>query len=61
MALQMLGRIVGGAEGSELRARALAIVTSLDDEALRLRFTVARAPQVQGPLAGGRKGAMPLA
>ena len=39
MALQMLARIVGGEEGAECRHRALAIVTSLDDEALRLRFT----------------------
>lgn len=39
MSLQMRARIVGGREGEESRARALAIVTSLDDEALRLRFT----------------------
>lgn len=38
MALTMLARIVGGPEGDEARARALAIATSLDDEALRLRF-----------------------
>jgi hypothetical protein len=39
MALRMLARIVGGEEGARADARALAIVTSLDDEALRLRFT----------------------
>ena len=39
MALQMRARIVGGAEGEACKARALAIVGSLEDEALRLRFT----------------------
>ncbi|APR76346.1 Hypothetical protein A7982_01693 [Minicystis rosea] len=39
MALTMVARIVGGAEGEEARRRALAIAASLDDEALRLRFT----------------------
>lgn len=38
MALTMLGRILGGAEGEATRRRALAIALSLDDEALRLRF-----------------------
>lgn len=38
MGLSMLGRILGGAEGDAARARADAIVTSLDDEGLRLRF-----------------------
>jgi hypothetical protein len=38
MALSMLGRILGGREGDDAKARAVAIVTSLDDEALRLRF-----------------------
>lgn len=42
MALTMLGRIVGGAEGDEARARAIAIAASLDDEALRLRFEAGR-------------------
>lgn len=45
MALRMLARIVGGEEGAAADARALAIVTALDDEALRLRFTSA----VSGP------------
>lgn len=39
MALKMLARIVEGEEGAQADARALAIVTTLDDEALRLRFT----------------------
>jgi hypothetical protein len=39
MSLQMRARIAAGAEGETSTARALAIVTSLDDEALRLRFT----------------------
>jgi hypothetical protein len=39
MALQMRARIVGGEEAEVSRGRALAIVTSLEDEALRLRFT----------------------
>lgn len=39
MSLQMRARIVGGEEGERAKARALAIVMSLDDEALRLRFT----------------------
>src|SRR6185295_2309897 len=38
MALSMLGRIVGGAEGEEAKRRAIAIAAGLDDEALRLRF-----------------------
>jgi hypothetical protein len=38
MGLSMLGRILGGDEGEAIKARALAIVTSLDDEGLRLRF-----------------------
>ncbi len=38
MALQMLGRIVGGEEGADARRRALAIARELDDEVLRLRF-----------------------
>jgi hypothetical protein len=39
MALSMLGRILAGTpEGDDARDRALAIVTDLDDEALRLRF-----------------------
>lgn len=40
MALTMLGRILGEAEGAHFRARAAAIVTSLEDEALRLRFRI---------------------
>jgi hypothetical protein len=51
MALTMLGRIVGGPEGAEARARALAIAASLDDEALRLRFERRRGPK------GGRRPA----
>lgn len=43
MALSMLGRILGGAEGEAARGRAIAIVTSLEDEALRMRF---RAPAI---------------
>ncbi len=39
MSLQMLGRILGREEGEEARRRALAIASSLDDEALRLRFS----------------------
>lgn len=39
MALTMVARIAGGEEGAEARRRALAIAASLDDEALRLRFT----------------------
>ena len=39
MSLQMRARIVGGEEGERAKTRALAIVTALDDEALRLRFT----------------------
>jgi len=39
MSLQMRARIVGGEEGERAKARALAIVTALDDEGLRLRFT----------------------
>ncbi len=39
MSLQMRARIVGGEEGERATARAIAIVTALDDEALRLRFT----------------------
>jgi len=35
----MLGRILGNDQGADHRARALSIVTSLDDEALRLRFS----------------------
>jgi hypothetical protein len=38
MALNMLARIVGGAEGAEARRRALGIAAALEDEALRLRF-----------------------
>lgn len=38
MALNMLARIAGGAEGEEARRRAAAIAASLDDEALRMRF-----------------------
>lgn len=40
MALSMLARILGGntEEGARINARAIAIVTSLDDEGLRLRF-----------------------
>jgi len=38
MALNMLARIVGGAEGESARARALVIAGDLEDEALRLRF-----------------------
>ncbi|MFO0759960.1 MAG: hypothetical protein U0359_25975 [Byssovorax sp.] len=38
MALTMLGRILGGAEGDAARQRAIAIAHELDDEALRLRF-----------------------
>ncbi|MEP7120675.1 MAG: hypothetical protein ABJE95_07195 [Byssovorax sp.] len=38
MALSMLARIVGGAEGEAARARALSIAADLSDEALRLRF-----------------------
>jgi hypothetical protein len=38
MALNMLARITGGAEGEDARRRAAAIAASLDDEALRLRF-----------------------
>lgn len=38
MALSMLGRIVGGAEGEDAKRRAIAIAAGLDDEALRLRF-----------------------
>lgn len=41
MALAMLGRALGGAEGETARARAAEIVASLEDEALRLRFEVA--------------------
>lgn len=44
MALKMLARIAGGAEGDAAQARAMAIVTALEDEALRVRFTGARAP-----------------
>ena len=41
MALSMLGRILGrGREADEAKARANAIVSSLDDEGLRLRFRV---------------------
>lgn len=39
MALTMVARIVGGEEGVGARGRALAIAASLEDEALRLRFT----------------------
>jgi hypothetical protein len=39
MALTMLARIAGGEEGEAAHRRALAIATSLEDEALRLRFT----------------------
>lgn len=39
MGLSMLGRILGAnAEGDAAKARAIAIVTALDDEGLRLRF-----------------------
>ncbi|MBS2016088.1 MAG: hypothetical protein JST00_24620 [Deltaproteobacteria bacterium] len=38
MALKMLARVVGGEEGAAAEARALSIVMSLEDEALRLRF-----------------------
>jgi len=38
MALTILGKILGGKEGEEAKQRAIAIVTSHDDEALRLRF-----------------------
>ena len=38
MALQMLARIAGGAKGEEARRRAMEIATSLEDEALRMRF-----------------------
>lgn len=38
MALSMLARIAGGAEGDEARRRAIAIAGELEDEALRLRF-----------------------
>jgi hypothetical protein len=39
MALSMLGRILGAnPEGDAAKARALAIVASLEDEGLRLRF-----------------------
>ncbi len=40
MALTMLGRILGGAEGAAYRARADDIVRALEDEALLLRFRV---------------------
>ncbi len=39
MALTMLGKILGDDEGAAAKERAIAIVTDLDDEALRLRFT----------------------
>ncbi len=39
MSLQMLARMSPEPDATSLRARALAIATSLDDEALRLRFT----------------------
>ena len=42
MALQMLSRILGKKSGEAEAARALAIVTTLDDDALRLRFTRGR-------------------
>jgi hypothetical protein len=50
MALSMVGRIVGGAEGAAAQARATAIAASLDDEALRLRFAGPRRT------AGGQDG-----
>jgi len=46
MALSMLGRILGGAEGALVLQRALAIAAGLDDEALRLRFE--RDPRLEG-------------
>jgi hypothetical protein len=47
MALTMLANILGArsAEGEDARARGLAIVASLDDEGLRLRFTRPRPPE----------------
>jgi hypothetical protein len=60
MALSMLARIVGGAEGADARARALAIAASLDDEALRLRFTGgSAAPPARPPPRGAPTGAAP--
>lgn len=47
MALNMLARIVGGAEGEAAKRRAISIAADLEDESLRLRFerrTVPRSP-----------------
>jgi hypothetical protein len=48
MALSMLGRILGGAEGEEVTQRAIAIAAALDDEALRLRFERGHARPIRG-------------